>query len=126
MKEENLTFYVIRNEEGKYYKTYKNYSRAGWVEDIASARIYAKESMPRGKVTVYSNQNPKEPIPEIVEMKVGEVKVIDQKARVAQAKLKKAHEVAERKKFERTWELKAAQERLREAEREIERLKRER
>lgn len=93
--DDQILFYVIKNHKGQFYKTYKTYNPAGWVDDLVSARIYAKESMARAKVTAYANENPREQIPDIVELTVTKTRVIDQKARIKQAKAKKDQEKVE-------------------------------
>ncbi len=124
MKEsDEVIFYAIRNREGKFFKTYKNSSPAGWVDELAKARIYAKESMARGKVTAYSNTHPREPVPDIVEFHVTEIRVIDQKSRVAEAKNKKLEEEIQKKKMIAQRQLEEAEKAFNDAKKKLLKLK---
>lgn len=111
-------FYAVRNAEGKYYKTYSSSgSGRGWVTELATAKIWSKESMARATVTRLANEKPKAPIPSLVEFHVAETRVIDQVERVAESRAKKVIEEQERKKREAEYHLEQARRRLEEAQR---------
>jgi hypothetical protein len=92
-------FWAIRNEKGEYFKTGTSSSSPRWVKDLGLARIYSKLGPARGKVTALANLdwNADNPIADIVEFVVNDVRVIDQKERVAKSQAKKAHKEADRK-----------------------------
>lgn len=113
------TFYVIRNERGEYYSTRWNRS---WVKDLIDARVYAAAGPARGKITRISNENMSAPVPELVELIVREVNIVDQKDRVAQARLNKQLEIENRQKAKALWDLNEAKRALSEAQAKIEKL----
>lgn len=84
-----LKLYVVRNSQGHYFhaKGYNGYGKS-WVEDINYAKFYTKIGPAKACVTYFSN-DPKYPIPDIVELIATESCVIDQKQRVAKVKNKK-------------------------------------
>ena len=47
----NLELYVVRNKEGKYFRT-KGYSGYGdtWVDDIQKAKVYPKIGQARSRL----------------------------------------------------------------------------
>lgn len=124
LKGMSIVFYVIRNDAGQFYKTRTSSRRARWVDELSTARIYGKESMARAKVTTYANENPKKPVPEIVEMHVIKVIVVDQKDRVADAQVKKLREEAEHAAVRKKRDLEDAAKQFDEARKRLERLKR--
>lgn len=90
-KELILTLYVVKNYEGKFFRA-KGFSGCGksWVDEIKNARIYANISPAKGCVTYFANNNFENlPIPEILELKVIEGKIIKQEDRVLKSKFKK-------------------------------------
>jgi hypothetical protein len=89
-------FWAIRNDKGEYFKTSTSTSGPRWVKDLGTARIYSKLSHAKAKVTTYANEswNAGKPIPDIVEFIVNDVRVIDQRDRVAEVRAKKARESA--------------------------------
>lgn len=119
------TFYAVRNNKGEYYRTYaQGGRRSGWVKELTDARLWTTIGPAKGKITALSNEHPKDPVPELIEFVVREVNVVDQKARVAQAKVKKAREDAERVERQRLYELQYAQSEFDKAKSRLDKLKR--
>ena len=95
-----LMLYAIRNSTGEFFRA-KGRSGYGksWVPDLIDAKFYAKVSTARSRVTYFANNNPKKlPVPELIEFKVTEVRVIDETDRVKDAKRKRDIEEARRQK----------------------------
>lgn len=87
---EDLKFYAVRNNEAKYFRR-KGYHGWGetWTDDLAKIRIWTKLSHARACVTYFANAYPQFPLPELVEIAVGKVTILDETARVEKAKKKK-------------------------------------
>lgn len=118
-------FYVVRNHQGFFYKTYSNSSTSsGWKKDLAVAKIYSKLSMARATVTRLANRFPKQPVPELVEFHVSEVRVVPQEERVAESRLKKQEEDARRNTLYAERRLKEAESAMQRAQDEAESLRR--
>ncbi len=121
--DDTIVFFVIRNSTGQYYKTCQSNRPAKWVDELDLARIYAKESMARGKVTSYANMHPKEPTPEIVEFTVVQTRTIDQKSRVIETRNKKIEEEARKKTLYAQQQLEEAEEAFKSAKQKLEKLR---
>lgn len=118
------TFYAVRNSKGEFYRTYaQGGRRSGWVKELTDARLWTTIGPARGKITALSNEHPRDPVPELVEFVVREINVVDQQARVAEARAKKQLEVENRKKAQAEWELQQAQRDLAAAQAKIDKLK---
>jgi hypothetical protein len=65
--ENNLNLYVIRNKEGKYFRS-KGYNGHGenWVDDINKARFYTKSGPAKAIVTFYFNNYPQYGCPDLI------------------------------------------------------------
>lgn len=123
-KEPLAVFYAMQNEYGEYYRTNKSGSGgARWVKDLKAARLWTTAGQARSKITTYSNENPKAVVPELVEFIVTEVRVVDQKARVAASREKKAIEQAAARARIEQWHLARAEEAYQRAKRELEKIK---
>ena len=117
------TFYAVRNAKGEFYRTYAQGGRgSGWVKELTDARLWTTIGPAKSKITTLSNQNPKDVVPELIEFIVREIKVVNQNARVAEAKVKKQIEIENRKKAHAERELQQAQKALVEAQAKINRL----
>lgn len=122
-----LMLYAIRNSKGEFFraKGRDGYGKKSWVPDLIDAKLYSKVSQARARVTYFANNNPQKlPVPELVEFKAVEHRIIDERVRVADAKRKKELEVERRKKEHAEWELEQAKKSLEEAQKKIERLTR--
>lgn len=119
----NLELYVVRNQEGKFYRA-KGYQGSGntWVDDIKNARLYAKIQPARTAVTFFTKNYPKFGRPEILKLEIANFSVIDEKERVDKAidKIKKEEEA--RRKRDRENSIHYAKEKLKSAQEEIKRL----
>lgn len=107
-----MMIYAIRSADGKWYRTYSNRRCAGWVKELATARIYTKKGQAQGKITVLANQNRKMPAPDLVEFELKEVNVIKQASRVEAARAKKQLEIENRNAAHAQWKLQEAQRQL--------------
>jgi hypothetical protein len=88
-----LVFYGIRNKEGKWYRS-KGYGGYGdtWVDDIKKAKVWSKISPARAQITFFANKWPEYGIPDLIQLNVNNISVIDEKDRVAKAIQKKKEE----------------------------------
>lgn len=95
-----ISFYAVRNEQGKYFRS-KGYCGYGdtWVDSLNNAKIYSKIGQARGRVTYFANNYPKFKIPQIVELQVTNVVAIDETARVKKAQENKAKADAKYAKY---------------------------
>ena len=111
-----LSVYVVRNKEGKFFRA-KGYSGHGdtWVDEISECKIYPKIGSARRTVTWFANNHPKYGIPDLVELKISEGVVLDEADRVQKSQDKK-------KRDELNNEIWRAERKLKEAEREIEKV----
>ena len=122
-----LLLYAIRNSKGEYFraKGRDGYGKKSWVPDLIDAKLYAKVSQARARITYFANNNPQKlPVPELIEFKAVEERVIDETDRVRDAKRKKELEVENRKKAQAKWELEQAQKQLAAAQAKIDKLRR--
>jgi len=119
-----IKIYMVKNQEGKWFRA-KGYHGFGesWVDDTKKARIYTKIGPARSVVTYFSNAYPEYGIPDIVELTMGNAKILDEKARVEKAMKKK--QVAKRNSElnQKKRALEQAQRELDEAQRKINELK---
>lgn len=87
------TFYMVRNSQGEFYRTYaQGGRRSGWVKELSDGRLWTTKGPAQGKITALANERPMAAVPELVEFVVHEVRVVDQKERVAKARLKRQEE----------------------------------
>lgn len=95
-----ISFYAVRNEQGKYFRS-KGYCGYGdtWVDSLNNAKIYSKIGQARGRVTYFANNYPKFKIPQIVELQVTNAVAIDETARVKKAQENKAKADAKYAKY---------------------------
>jgi len=113
---DTLELYVIRNKQGKYYRS-KGYGGYGqnWVDELQKAKIYPRIGPARTQVTFWSNNYPGFGTPEIVVLTVSATKVLNEEERV-----KKAINKAKREKINQ--ELYWAREKAEEARKRIQQL----
>jgi len=90
---EDLELYVVRNGEGKYFRS-KGYGGYGnnWVDELKQARIYAKIGPARSQVSFWATNYPKYGTPEIVVLTVSATKVLQEDDRVKKAALRRKRE----------------------------------
>ena len=119
------TFYMVRNDKGEYYRTYaQGGRRSGWVKELSDGRLWTTKGPAQGKITALANERPKEPVPQLVEFVVHEVKVVDQQDRVAKARLKKQEEKLRNEAYWKKVAVVEAEKELAEAQRRLEKLRR--
>lgn len=95
-----LELYIVRNLEGKFFKSigYNHRGPSGgdpgnWVEDINKAKVYTKIGQARSRVTFFANAYPKYGIPEIIKLTVASGEILDERNRVMKAVEKKVKAV---------------------------------
>lgn len=75
-----LSLYAVRSKDGKFFKNI-GYGGSGggksWVDSLDKAKIYAKIGQARSRVTWWSEHYPEYGTPELIELVVSEVKVVD-------------------------------------------------
>src|SRR4051812_10241290 len=81
------SIYAVRNLAGQWFRR-KGFAGYGgtWVDDFARARIYTKIGGARGVITFFANAHPEYPAPDLVELVIGEMKVLDETTRVNKAR----------------------------------------
>ena len=94
--ESSLTLYVVRNAAGQFFRGYGE----SWVDDINRAKIYPRIGSAKSVVTFWADNYPKFGIPDIVELRVTESVVLNQKERFS--KVVTAKEKREAKKKEQS------------------------
>jgi hypothetical protein len=119
-----LVFYGIRNKEGKWYRS-KGYGGHGdtWVDDIKKAKVWSKISPARAQITFFANKWPEYGIPDLIQLNVNNISVIDEKDRVTKAIQKKKEEEFQSQIIRLNMEMEYSREKKIEAERKIEALR---
>lgn len=121
-----LTVYAIRNEAGEWMRSvgYGGGSRH-WVAEVCNAKLYTKLGQARGRVTFWANHAPGKKPPVIVafSMALTDARVIEETDRVAAAKMRKATAQAESAKRKAKRQLHAAEETIKRAEAEIQKIR---
>ena len=74
-----LTFYVVKNHEGKFFRA-KGFNGAGpsWVNDLKEAKVYDKIKFARNQVRYFGKRYPELPIFNIYQLNVTETIVLPQ------------------------------------------------
>jgi len=118
-----LKMYAVRNRDGQFFRN-KGYggSRSTWVDGLQKARIWPKPGPARSQVTFFATSYPQYGVPELVELRVTEVAVLDESARVQKSIDRKAKKAAERAKRHAEWERDQAERKLKEAQSTLARL----
>ena len=119
-----LVLYAVRNRDGQYFRA-KGYGGSGdtWVDSLQKARIYPKIGPARSQVTFFANNYPKFGIPELVELRVTDVVVLDETARVKKSMDRKAKTEAAAKAYWAKCKLEEAEKQMAEAQATIRRLR---
>lgn len=120
----DLKFYAVRSKNGKWLRA-KGYSGSGesWVTDILDAKIYPKMSNARRQITWWSNHSPDYGIPEMVEFSITTGTIIDESDRVKKSMEKKKQKKEMAEINQRKWDLKRAEDKLKEAQEKYNELK---
>jgi hypothetical protein len=120
-----LVVYAVRNKEGRYFHA-KGYGGCGssWVDSLSKARIWPKSGPARAQVTFFATHYPKFGVPELVELHVTKVVAVDESERVRKSQQMGAERDARRAVREAQWKLERTQKQKKNADAEVERLKR--
>lgn len=119
----NLKVYIVVNQEGKFFRAKGMNGRGdSWVEDINSARIYTKLNPARSVVTFFASKYPTFGIPQIHELSVSNVTVLDETKRVEKILKKKAEEKAKQEKMVLNHRIEHAKFQIKKAQQELEEL----
>ncbi len=122
----HLTLYAVRFDDGKWFRS-RGYGGYGdhRVPELKDAKLYSKIGQARGRVTFFAKRWPEYSAPSIVELHVTQLQVVNDGDRVQKTLAK--NEARERKRKEEQRlnnvgiaksELKAAQKRIAQLERE--------
>jgi hypothetical protein len=119
-----VAFYVVMNSDGQFFRSkgYGGYGKS-WVNDLSTARIYAKIGPARSRVLFWANYSPEYPPPKLIKLSFGSVEIIDEKERVEKAKEKKKNQRETARLWAIKQKLKRAQEDFERAKKELEQLK---
>jgi len=100
-----MKLYAIRNKEGKYFKSRGiNSIDSRWVDDISKAKIYNKIGTARTIITFYSREFPEYGTPDLIELQVNTLSVIDEEERAKKAIIKiKENRVKDLIKAQECW-----------------------
>ena len=76
-----VKIYAVQNKEGKFFRA-KGYGGSGesWTDDVKKARLYLKQAPASRTVSYFAEHWPEFGVPSLVEMSVGEIKILDQTA----------------------------------------------
>ena len=87
---ETLTFYVVRNKEGKFLRS-KGYSGYGecWVSDLKRAKVWTKLGSANAQVTWWASSYPEYEIPDVIPLNTVMGEPLNQDDRVKKAIIKK-------------------------------------
>lgn len=93
MKKENnncLFLYAVRNEKGQWFRR-KGYGGSGdtWVDDFAKARIYSRIGPARGVISFFANNYTDYPAPQLIQLEINKLTVLDEKSRIQKAQFNK-------------------------------------
>jgi len=116
-----LEFYAVRNQEGQWFhrKGQGGYGET-WVEDVLQARIYNKIGFARAQVTYFAKKWPSFGVPDIVEFKVTEHRVINEEERFKKLQAKEEKRSGIRRIKTQKEKVAEARRELAEAEAEVE------
>ena len=119
-----LELYVVVNQEGKFFHAI-GYGGVGksWVDTLDKAKIYTKIGQARSRVTWWFTNHPKFGRPQIIKLTATGTEILDEEERLKKAVEKKETTKAKTKAMWAEHNLKCAEERLKEAQRELDRLK---
>lgn len=112
-----MRMYAVRSGDGKYLC-----KGNGWVDGLERARLYVKPGPARALVTLLATKFPNSVFPELVELRVTDVVVLDEKERLAKAQLRKAARDARWAARDAEWRREQAVKKLAEAKAEVARL----
>jgi hypothetical protein len=116
-----MTMYAVRNKDGQYFHA-KGYCGHGdtWVDSLKKARIYPKPGPARAQVTFFANKYPNFGVPELVELRITEVVVLDEEIRVKKSRDRKLKKVAELEKRNVKYRKERAEKQIADAQKTLE------
>ena len=119
MTQEELKLYAVRNQEGKWFHAV-GYGGGGgsWVDDFTKAKIYTKISVARSRVSFFATRWPEYGVPDLIELVVGECRVIKEEERVAKV-------IKDKKTFEENRNVREMKRKLKQAKLDVERAQKE-
>jgi hypothetical protein len=112
-----IKLYAVRNHEGRWFRS-KGFGGYGnsWVDEIQKAKVYTRIGQARSRVTYFANAHNDIPAPQLVELAVTQVSLVDESERIEKVK--------ERKRTEKQRKaVRLAKEKRLRAEKEFERAK---
>ena len=111
MSNTKFILYTVQNSKGQWYRS-KGYGGHGdsWIDNFDGAKIYGKIGPARRVVGYFANNWPTFPTPNIVELSIDNMTVIDESVRVAKQKLAKKKAEKNRELHRLATNLKRAQE----------------
>lgn len=120
MPEALAILYAVQNEKKQWFRR-KGYGGSGdsWVDEFAKARVYQKIGPARGVVSFFANNYTGFSPPKLVELRVTEIREIDETERVNKQKQKKEIRCRQRDERNRKYQLEQAQKQLEEAQARI-------
>lgn len=118
-----LKLYAVRNHSGAYFhrKGYNGYGET-WTNVPAKIRIYTKIGQARSIVTFFANHYKNHPIPYLVEITLGSVKILSEVDRVSKAMKKKEKEISDRIIRQKQYDISRAKQQLAEAQNQLKKL----
>lgn len=118
-----LKLYAVRNQEGKFFRS-KGCGGYGdsWVDSINKGKIYPRIGPAKSVATYWSRSCPKFGVPEVVELHVMNMVVIDQTKRIAKANRAEEKRLAKWEAEENERKLQQAKKDYEKARKELERL----
>lgn len=109
---ETLVLYAVRSRDGKWFRNvgfgHAYRGGKGWVEELQNAKLYAKIGQARSRITFFARRYPDYGVPDLVELTMGSMRVIDETARVEKVTKRKAQEVLNAEKRRINYELEEA------------------
>lgn len=85
-----LSLYAVRNKKGQYFKNigYGGHGKS-WVDSLDKARIYTKIGQARSRVTWWAENFPDYGAPELIELVIEKINVVDDSENILKNKKKK-------------------------------------
>jgi hypothetical protein len=120
-----LLLYAVRNRDGLWFRSrgIGGYGET-WVAELQDAKLYSRIGPARSRVTFFAARWPEYGTPDVVELSLSGMRVLDETKRAAKAIERKRTEKEEREVRERAYELKSAERALEDAKARLEKAKR--
>ena len=120
-----LTMYAVKSKDGKWLRA-KGYCGSGksWVTSLQAAKLYGRPGPARAQITFWAKHYPKFGIPDLVELRITEMVVLDESAMVKNKIHKSEVRIEQEKLREAKWELEEAEKKRNELTKRISDLKR--